>query len=324
MLKQLGNYLAAWFKLGRTARLAKEASRGVLDLRQHGDIRLSELHDEVFTRVNELANELTRHIDEVAASQAHRQQSFENMLRETSRDSSRDLKTRHQELARSYAALSHRLDHVLLTLTGADPSPSLASKPEPEGLNALKDSVQSRLEALAPQATDVHLSQWLPEVESAVIRTDDLPVLDLYCGTGAWLALLVQAGLPATAAHGSTTLTAVQTWTQEARTALGKQDSDSLSVISARHLVASLPFDELLWLTREAMRVLAPGGMLMIETADAEAMGTGFYDDPDHIRPLTVRNLQAILETLGFEDITMQHLPTNNFVCLSVKPLPGT
>jgi predicted SAM-dependent methyltransferase len=85
-----------------------------------------------------------------------------------------------------------------------------------------------------------------------------------------------------------------------------------------------LPFDELLWLTREAMRVLAPGGMLMIETADVETMGTGFYDDPDHIRPLTVRNLQAILETLGFEDITMQHLPTDSFVCLSVKPLSGT
>lgn len=320
MLKQLGNYFAAWFKLGRTARLAKEASRGVVDLRQHSDTRISELHDEVFTHVDELA----RHIDEVAASQAHRQQNFETMLRETSRDSFRDLKTRHGELARSYAALSHRLDQVLLILSGADPSPSLVSKPEPEGLNALRDSVQSRLEALAPQAKDTHLSQWLPEVESTVIRTGELPVLDLYRGTGAWLALLAQAGLPATGTQGPASLTAAQAWTQEARTALSEQESNSLSVISARHLVASLPFDELLWLTREAMRVLAPGGMLIIETADAEAMGTGFYDDPNHIRPLTVRNLQAILDTLGFEEIVTQHVPSQSFVCFSVKPLSGT
>lgn len=309
MLKKLGNYLAAWFKLGRTERLAKEASRGVLDLRRHNDIRISELF---------------AHIDSVTASQAQRQHSFENMLRETSRDSLRDLKTRHGELARSYAELSHRLDHVLVTLAGADPAPSLVSTPEPEGLNALKDSVQARLEALVPQATAAQLSQWLPEVESAVIRTGGLPVLDLYRGTGAWLALLVQAGMPATAAHGTATLTAAQAWAQEARDALVKQNSDSLSVISARHLVASLPFDELLWLTRETMRVLAPGGMLLIETPDAEAMGTGFYDDPTHIRPLTVRNLQAILETLGFEDINMQHVPNNSLVCLSVKPLSGT
>lgn len=299
-VKRLGNYVTAFFKLGRTERIAKEARRG-----------LSELHGDV--------NKLAQHI---TTSQAQRQQHFEDTLRETTRGTLRDLQARHGELARSYAELSYRLDRVLLALTGAEPS-YVAPELSMEGLDALEQSVLARLEVLAPQTGKDHLSSLLPEVETAVLRTGEASILDLYAGDGTWLALLKQAGLPASAAHNMAG-SASQIWVNEARNTLACQEDGSLSVVSARHLVTCLPFNELLWLAREAMRVLAPGGMLLIETADAKEMDVNFYDDPHRLRPLTTRSLQAVLETLGFEDIATQHLAAQSLVCLSIKPLSGT
>jgi hypothetical protein len=325
ILKKSGNYIAAFFKLGRTERIAKDARRDLsdmrtrlTDMRQHNETRLSELHGEVFTHINKLA----KHIDAVAKSQAERQQHFEDTLRETTRATLRDVQVRHGELARSYAELSYRLDRVLLTLTGAEPVFG-APQPKMEGLEALKQSVLVHLETLTSQTRKDHLSSLLPEMESAVLRAGETAILDLYAGDGTWLALLKQAGLPAFAAHDISG-TPPQVWANEARNTLANQKDNSLSVVSARHLLICLPFDELLWLTREAMRVLTPGGVLLIETADAEEMGIAFYDDPQHLRPLTMRSLQAVLETLGFEDITMQHLTPQSLICLGTKPLSGT
>jgi hypothetical protein len=321
VLKRLEKYISAIFKLGQTERIAKATSRGLSDMRQHNETQLSDMRQHNETQLSDMRQHNETEFHAAATSQVRRQQHFEDTLRETTRGTLRDIHVRHGELARSYSELSHRLDRVLLTCPRAE-VPLPIPQRKMEGLDALNQSVLSRLAALSPQPTKGHLSSLLPEVETAVLRAGEAPILDLYAGDGTWLALLKQAGLPASAAHDMSGI-ALQVWVDEIRNNLASQKDSSLSVVSVRHLMACLPFGELLWLARETMRLLAPGGILLIETADAEMLGIDYYDNPYHLRPLTKRSLQAVLETLGFEDISMQHMAVQNLVCLSTKPLLG-
>ena len=311
-LKRLKKHMSAWFRLSQTEALTKEVHRSFFELRTHTETRHSELLSDV-TTLGEQINALTRRLD---GALNQRRQGAET----SPRSSLGDLKARHAELARSYAALTHRLDQVLLHLSTVVPMPAKLPAKDSGGLKALAESVQARLEALSPKATKEQLSLLLPVLEETVLRTEEASILDLYKGDGTWLALLEQAGLPGLAAH-ETTGPAAQVWIDSARNTLGTQKDECLSVISARHLVASLPLEEQLWLMREAMRTLAPGGMLLIETPDPERLGIRFYDDLQHLRPLTALSLQAIAETLGFEDINTRPLATESLVFLASKPL---
>ena len=44
---------------------------------------------------------------------------------------------------------------------------------------------------------------------------------------------------------------------------LSQAEDASLAVITAHHLIEHLPFDLVAWITREALRVLAPGGLFL-------------------------------------------------------------
>lgn len=62
----------------------------------------------------------------------------------------------------------------------------------------------------------------------------------------------------------------------------------SLGSIAALHVVEHLPVEALFALFRESARVLRPGGLLMIETPNAESMlvsASEFWRDPTHLAP---------------------------------------
>src|SRR5205814_54664 len=62
----------------------------------------------------------------------------------------------------------------------------------------------------------------------------------------------------------------------------------SLGSVAALHVVEHLPVDALFALFREAARTLRSGGVLMIETPNAESLLVGaseFWRDPTHIAP---------------------------------------
>lgn len=77
----------------------------------------------------------------------------------------------------------------------------------------------------------------------------------------------------------------------------------SLGAIAALHVVEHLPVDALFALFREAARALRPGGLLMIETPNAESLLVGasdFWRDPTHIAPRHPAALTLLAREHGF------------------------
>jgi SAM-dependent methyltransferase len=78
----------------------------------------------------------------------------------------------------------------------------------------------------------------------------------------------------------------------------------SLGSVLAMHVVEHLPADTLFALFRESARVLRPGGLLMLETPNAESLAlaaTDFWRDPTHIAPRHPAALTVLAREHGFD-----------------------
>jgi O-antigen chain-terminating methyltransferase len=77
----------------------------------------------------------------------------------------------------------------------------------------------------------------------------------------------------------------------------------SQAVVSGFHIAEHLPFDVLQTLIAEAHRVLMPGGLLILETPNAENLDVGtlaFHMDPTHNKPLPAGLLSFLPRYYGF------------------------
>jgi O-antigen chain-terminating methyltransferase len=225
--------------------------------------------------------------------------------------------------ARSYTDMSRRVD-LLRHRQPAAAAPAGEAEAAPaasaEGLQSLIDAFYNRLEDRyrgSREEIKRRLLKYIPDAESAAQRCGGLPVLDIGCGRGEWLELLAEHGLKATGVD----LNPVQI--EEARAAgldvhqgdaiawLGKAADASFSMITAHHLVEHLPFETVVWIAREALRVLAPGGILLFETPNPRNIlvsTTGFHMDPTHIRPLPAEVLSTLFDTIGFFPVESRFL----------------
>ena len=245
-----------------------------------------------------------------------------NTFRQMVAGETKILLARNAELARNCTDLSRRLDQILITLHGGSPSPKVIGTVsyEASGLDSLKDSFYHRLEnKYRGTADDIRdrLQVYLPEVESTVLRTAGKPVMDIGCGRGEWLRLLAAAGIPAIGIDTNPIQLAeaqaegLDARHSDARTALTEAQDGSFSCITAYHLIEHLPFDDVVWITREALRVLAPGGLLLFETPNVRNIlvgATSFYNDPTHLGPMTGPVMEVLFETVGFYPIEIRHL----------------
>lgn len=158
-----------------------------------------------------------------------------------------------------------------------------------------------------------HLRQYQPQWEQALEAGNR--ALDLGCGRGEWLQLLAEQGF---SSHGVDLNIAMIDHCRDAGfevehgdviQALQKQGEDSHALISAFHLAEHLPFDVLYTMVDEAHRVLAPGGVLILETPNPENVLVGshtFYHDPTHRNPLTPTAMTFLLRYLGFADVEVR------------------
>jgi len=133
--------------------------------------------------------------------------------------------------------------------------------------------------------------------------------LDLGCGRGEWLELLGEHGF---SAHGvdlddgmlaACRERGLDVATRDALSALRAAPDASLALVSAFHLVEHIPFGDVHALVAEALRVLRPGGLLILETPNPENLVVGasnFYTDPSHLRPIPPLLLDFAVEFAGF------------------------
>ena len=153
------------------------------------------------------------------------------------------------------------------------------------------------------------LRVYLPFVEPLLTHYPAGQAIDLGCGRGEWLELLREHGVQA---HGVDLDAGMLDACEElglsvergdAIEALKRLPDASRIVVSGFHIAEHLPFAVLQELVQESFRILVPGGLLILETPNAENIVVGasmFYQDPSHIHPLPSVLLQFLPEYYGF------------------------
>ena len=310
-LKKLERYLTAIFKLGRTEQMAKQGWR-----------KANEMESQT-AAIKSTLSEQARDLDRVWQS-VDALEKFHELQKAGFPQQMEQYKSGLAVLSHSISDLTHRLDRLMMRDGTAPEAPSAlqqgTSLPVSEGFAAFKGQFYHRLENRyrgSREAITERLRIYLPDVEAAVLRTGKKPVLDLGCGRGEWVALLSQAGLTAFGVDTNQVQIAqgqkqgLDLRLEDAVTALSAAEDDSLAVISAHHLIEHLPFDMVAWITREAMRVLAPGGILLFETPDTRNVlvgATTFHTDPTHLKPMPEQVMGVLLETAGFHPVDIRHI----------------
>jgi O-antigen chain-terminating methyltransferase len=159
---------------------------------------------------------------------------------------------------------------------------------------------------LIKQRLRVYLPFILPLAEKCV----PVAALDLGCGRGEWLELLAEHGFVAQGVDIDDAMLSdcrhlgLAVHTADALAFLRALPSESQSLITGFHIAEHLPFDTLQELVGQALRVLRPGGLLILETPNPENITVGtasFYLDPTHEHPLPPPLLAFLTEFSGFK-----------------------
>ena len=197
---------------------------------------------------------------------------------------------------------------------------SLPEKPDTEALAELPTGDDELYEALEDAFRgsfhDIkeRLRVYLPDVEAVATSGR---VIDVGTGRGEWLELLAEAGIEA---YGiDTNAMAVERCRErgvkvvhgDALEHLAGLPDGSVAALTGFHLAEHLEFDVLVELVDQASRVLAPGGILLLESPNPMNLSVGaafFYVDPTHKRPLHPRLLEFVMSTRGFDGIEVRYL----------------
>jgi SAM-dependent methyltransferase len=271
-------------------------------------------------RLNGLA-EHTKDLDERFVGLTHRM--AEAALRlDSVRDRVIDLNKRLEEPAwRGLQGLHEKLldqQRVLVELA-AEARTRLPAALDRDQIQALADTADGRLEALYVALEDrfrgdrsiigARLSRYLPTMQGVPPVQAGGLVLDIGCGRGEWLTLLGQTGIRARGLDLSRAMVALCTDAGldvvqgDAVGHLRTLPDGSLAAVTAFHVVEHLRFQNLLDLLDEVHRVLAPGGLLVLETPNPENLVVGacmFHLDPTHQAPLPPELLRFLAINRGF------------------------
>ncbi|HEY3455066.1 MAG TPA: class I SAM-dependent methyltransferase [Bryobacteraceae bacterium] len=144
-----------------------------------------------------------------------------------------------------------------------------------------------------------------------------MPVLDLGCGRGEWLELLGEHNLQARGLDSNEMMiemckaAGLEVTLDNALSYLGTLPDACMGAVTSFHMVEHMPFDAVLALVDEALRVLKPGGILILETPNPENLLVGtytFHFDPTHLKPLPSPMLRFFVEARGFCHVQVRAL----------------
>ena len=158
---------------------------------------------------------------------------------------------------------------------------------------------------------------YLPLVQEAGGGSDEAPILDIGCGRGEWLELLMERNLACEGVEINRVAVAdcrgrgLAVIEADGIEHLRSLAPGSLGAVTAIHVIEHIPFHRLVALFDEAWRVVRPGGIVIFETPNPENLVVGacnFYYDPTHIKPLPPEPLRFILEARGFGRVDIMRL----------------
>ena len=88
---------------------------------------------------------------------------------------------------------------------------------------------------------------------------------------------------------------------------------ESLAAVTGMHIVEHVPAATLLEMVDEILRVLRPGGRILLESPNPTTWQVGantFHLDPTHVRPVHPLFLEFLLSHRGFVDVEIRLLHT--------------
>ena len=174
-----------------------------------------------------------------------------------------------------------------------------------ENFRGSRDSITSRFRI------------YLPFLNPLVKYYSPVKAIDLGCGRGEWMELIRDYGFEVQgididdAMLESCRERGLNVHTQDALDFLKGLPAESQVVVSGFHIAEHIPFDDLKALVKEAMRILSPGGLLILETPNPENILVGssrFYSDPTHQRPIPPELLAFLPEYFGFKKVKVLRL----------------
>lgn len=199
-----------------------------------------------------------------------------------------------ERLERIASERNHLLDSMYCTLE--------------ERFRGTREDIKDRLTVYLP---------YIKTLRANSTATDSPSVLDIGCGRGELLELLRDSGIGAAGIDLNRVFVDecrkmdLNVVDAEALAFLRQQRDGSFDAVSAIHVVEHLPFDELIALLDEALRVLRPQGLVILETPNPNNVLVGsarFYLDPTHQKPVPPALLQFLVEARGFCNVQIQEL----------------
>lgn len=154
--------------------------------------------------------------------------------------------------------------------------------------------------------------QYLPFTQLLARTYEGSSTFDAGCGRGEWLELMIEQGFQPVGVDLDDGMLSACVELQlpaqkgDAIAYMSSLESESQSVVTAFHVVEHVTFEQLRIFVSEAIRVLKPGGLLIMETPNPENLAVStrnFYLDPTHQRPIPPKLLEFVTEFGGFKRV---------------------
>ncbi|MCS5785147.1 methyltransferase domain-containing protein [Klebsiella variicola subsp. variicola] len=153
------------------------------------------------------------------------------------------------------------------------------------------------------------LSFYLPFLSRLKDLYPEGVIADIGCGRGEWLEILTENGIANIGVDLDDGMLArakeagLNVQKMDCLQFLQNQADQSLIALTGFHIAEHLPFEVLQQLVMHTLRVLKPGGLLILETPNPENVSVGtcsFYMDPTHNHPLPPPLLEFLPIHYGF------------------------
>jgi 2-polyprenyl-3-methyl-5-hydroxy-6-metoxy-1,4-benzoquinol methylase len=161
------------------------------------------------------------------------------------------------------------------------------------------------------------LQIYIPILKEANLGTNEMPILDVGCGRGEWLELAKEQSLRAQGVDINRVLVencrrqGLDVIESDVIVHLRALSDASLGAVTGFHIIEHLPFEVLVKLIDEIVRVLKPGGVAIFETPNPENVLVAshtFYMDPTHRNPLPSALVKLIAEARGLCRVEVMNL----------------